>query len=329
MPDTTKFKILSTLGPKSLTAEFISTAAETGQCHFRLNASHMSLRDIAEYHSFVRNILKNEPADFTLDLPGNKLRIGEFRNSILLRQGEEIILFEGETSNDKTIPIPVDGFIDQIEIGDQLVLQDGTIELAVREKEFERLTASVLTGGILRTRAGLMVRNRPMSSFASRRDFKSQIELCRRLGIENIALSYVFQANEICELRKYCQSIHYKTHIIAKIEYEPVLKEVGAVIQEADGVWYCRGDMGTFLGAFELADLQEKIIELSTEKRRPAFIAGQVFHHLTFHAQPTRSEIIHFAQLIRNGVSGIVLSDETAIGTDPVNALQQVNHLLG
>lgn len=328
MQNNSSFKLISTLGPASLNADFLNKALEISQCFFRLNISHLTSTQFRHYHNYVKNHFQEKPVTFYADLPGNKLRIGELSAHLHLKTGEQTVIIEAEISTEKEIPVPLKNISKYLSKNDRVVLQDGLVELIVTGKEKSRLTVTVTKGGTVRSRAGFVIQDKSLHEFRKTGNTFSYFETLKELAVEAVALSYVSHIKDIRNLKNFCNSIDYRPEIIAKIEYPGVLECLEEVIREADSSWYCRGDLGTFLTARQLSSWQDEFINLSNKNKKPAIIAGQVFHHLTFHENPTRSEVVHFIQLIKEGVSGIVLSDETAVGNHPVNALEQLNNLL-
>ncbi len=288
----------------------------------------MNSGDLEEYIHYVTTGIRDQEVSFYLDLPGSKLRIGKFNAEMSLGKDEIKNLIPADDSDGNEIPIPSENFFRFIIEGDELLLQDGSIRLSVIKAETSRLITKVNAGGILRSRAGILIKDRIYPFQKQMEHFNIYLELAAAYQIGFLALSYVSSARDLQDLRSHCRNLSYQPALIAKIEFPSALNDLGAIIDASDGLWYCRGDLGTFISPKELADWQDKIIELSLFKKKPVIIAGQVFQYMVTHPQPSRSEVVHFYHMLKQHVSGIVLSDETTLGDFPLETIQQVFSLL-
>jgi pyruvate kinase len=321
-------KIISTLGPASLNSEFLTTTAKYGQTHFRMNASHLKIDQISEYLNFVNQQLQNVKIDSYLDLPGKKMRIGHLINDYPLQSGNKISFVRSENPDHKNIAVPHKIFFQQVKVHDLIYLQDAQIQLKVVETTPDCIKTRVIQGGNLRSHAGIIIHQTLKALKEYLPEQLEYIQRAKELNIDYLALSYITQENDISELRQSCEQISYFPKIIAKIEHPDALNHLETICEKADEIWYCRGDLGSFISPWELMEWQTKIIQIVIDVEKPIFVAGQVFQYLTDHASPSRSEVIHFMQLIRQGIHGIVLSDETAIGKNSTQAAEAVYSLL-
>ncbi|MEJ2633736.1 MAG: pyruvate kinase [Calditrichia bacterium] len=323
-----EFKIISTLGPKSLTDAFIKKCDDIRQLHFRLNGSHLSAEEINYFVKFVKGKLPGRTIDFYLDLQGNKLRIGDLPKTLILAPMQMVELRSGEKAEFPQIPLPVPQIFENAESGDVLLLQDATVKLEIINAEPEKITARVLEGRELRSHCGISLRTKAIPGGADDAKKHRQISVAKQLQISHLAMSYVFDAGEINKLRNECSNMDYHPVIIAKIEHPRALTNPVEICRASDEIWFCRGDLGSFIPLRELGYWQQKTVQIAKNLGKAVVIAGQVFHHLTAHSQPTRSEVVHFYDIQKQGASGIVLSDETAIGIDPVNVIKSIHPLL-
>jgi len=325
---TKKFKIISTLGPSSLNQNFLHTIKKYQQPHFRLNYSHLGIQQLSKYLNFVEKFYKNNQPTYYLDLPGKKMRIGQLTEPCPLENNQEVDLIPGEKSEHNHIPIPSKKFFNLIKINDLILLQDGLIKLQIISLSQEQLKAKVIQGGILRSLAGVNVHQKPGFSDEDPSLIIPILKVAQKSNIDYLALSYVTSPSDINDLRQSCAKLSYHPKIIAKIEHPLALDNLNNICNQSDEIWYCRGDLGIFISPWELAKWQDKTIKISIEHKKPALIAGQVFQYLTEHTFPTRTEMVHFMKLLDGGASGIVLSDETAIGRHSEKAAEAVFSLL-
>jgi len=325
---TQNLKIISTLGPSSLNPKFIKMVNTYQQSHFRLNFSHLSIKQLVRYLNFVEKHPSKIPPIYYLDLPGKKIRIGGLKNPILLKNEAEVEFIPGDLSEHEQISLPSETFFKVIEANDVVLLQDGSIKMKVISTSRSQCRAKVIRGGKLRSKAGVRVENKNLKSDDGSGPSFRMLKMAEKRKINYLALSYVTVPSEITDLQKTCADLSYFPKIIAKIEHPLALDHLEAISETADEIWYCRGDLGTFISPAELSRWQDQTIKIAKKHRKPIIIAGQVFQYLTDHSTPTRTEVVHFMKLIEAGVNGIVLSDETAIGKNSEKAAEAVFSLL-
>jgi pyruvate kinase len=327
-PPFVNVKIVSTLGPASLNLDFLHKTAQYRQLYFRLNASHLTPGQISEYQNFISQGLSNNPAEYYLDLPGKKMRIDKLAHDLHLREDEKINIVKSNTLDSNTIILKHDVFFRQIEPDDMILLQDAQIQLKVIGISKNVVETRIVQGGILRSRAGIMIQNKTSTLQDHLPDQLDYLQIAKNLDFKYLALSFITSDDDLIQLRKSCTQLAYFPKIIAKIEHSAALQNLNSILREADEIWYCRGDLGSFVSPWDLLEWQGKTIQESRLLEKPVYIAGQVFQYLTEHPYPTRTEVIHFLQLIQEGVQGIVLSDETAIGKNSIRAVEAIFSLL-
>lgn len=323
------FKIISTLGPGSRTASFMNICRETHQSHFRLNGSHLNPKQIREYAEFLRGHSTREETHIYLDLQGSKLRIGQIDGGHRqLSAGAKIVAKATDRSPGDYIPIPHPEIFNTVLPGDILVFQDGAVKMRLEKVGKTAMHLQIIAGNHLRSGCGIHIQDKPLFPGSLPTKQKQQIAVAAQNDFSHLALSYVRSPEEIHQLRDYCQTLGYTPGLVAKIEHPDALPHLEAISEAADVVWFCRGDLGALTPLARLGYWQDVSIDVARRKNIPIYIAGQVFHHLTAHPQPTRSEVVHFYHLRQQGVSGIVLSDETAIGQNPGQAVQIITSML-
>lgn len=328
MASTDSFKIISTLGNSSLHREFLKYCEKISQLNFRLNGSHLSTSEIQKYTETIQQVVPITKTEIYLDLQGYKSRIGQLRKELKLVVGDFIRLTLSEHASSGDIPITDPDLIRNVEKGEYIFLQDATIQLQVESMESDGIQARIIRGGQLRSKAGIYFPAKESNPQKATPMQIAQIQQAHSSEIHNLALSYVKYPAELQDLKNICQQFGYYPRLIAKIEHPASLQHLAALATQADEIWFCRGDLGMFIPLKELSYWQSVTINTAKEAGKPILIAGQVFHHLTEHSQPTRSEVVHFSMIREQGIAGIVLSDETAIGVNPIGALSEIIDLL-
>lgn len=323
-----KFKIISTIGPACLNRKFLRCCTDRKQTYFRINAAFLSPEEAKDYLKLIFNYTDVGKTEIYLDLPGAKPRIGKLEKNLDLRTTSEVSIISTEEISGNRIPIPNRSCFDVAQVGDYLLLQDGTIKLKITQTDSRQMKAKVINGGVLRNRAGYRLENKPIPTEFDYNALQHWIDFAMAYSIKNIALSYIEGRENIVKFNEICKQKNFTPRVTAKIERREALHSLQAICQIADEIWYCRGDLGINIKLRKLGYWQEVTIKTCKRFKIPIIIAGQVFYHLTYHASPTRSEVVHLYQIQEQGANGIVLSDETVRGYDPLSTIEQVFSLL-
>ncbi|MCD6080754.1 MAG: pyruvate kinase [Candidatus Omnitrophica bacterium] len=319
-------KIIATIGPASDNEAVIRKFLELNVDVLRINFSHGSRKEHLDIVNLIRKIanqIKFQPA-ILLDLPGPKIRVGELPQGFVeLKSGEKVCLCsDQEKCSRDDIPVDVKDFEKIVKSQERILLVDGRIELRVLEVKNERVIAEVKRGGILQSRQGI---NLPDSKLPfpplTERD-KDGIELAFAEDIDWLALSFVRMEEDLIELRDLVATRGEHMGVIAKIERPEAIRNIDRIIQSADAVMVARGDLGVEMGVEEVPVLQKKIISLCHLNARPSIVATQMLESMVENPFPTRAEVSDIANAIYDGADCVMLSDETAIGKYPVQAVE-------
>lgn len=313
-----KFEIIVTLGPS--VEEIINDLLEAGATSFRLNCSHISLEQLTRWMVKVDEAFnrRGDTVTLWLDLQGAKLRIGKLQQMLFIHS-DELVTFANQYSQvDKKIPLPHPRLFKSISIGDEISLDDGRINGLVVDFDDESFVVKITTGGELSSHKGFHKAgyDREIEALFAR-DI-TFIEQTRAFNYIGYALSYIQTAREV-QLFKEHTSDHPLTAKIERLKSFDNLREIADI---ADSLWLCRGDLGVDINLYDLFHYEKEFIKHLELTRKPLLIAGQVFENMVTHSYPSRSEIAHFGYLVENGFSGVVLSDETAVGGYPVKVVE-------
>jgi pyruvate kinase len=309
-------RIIATLGPASF--DLAAPLATAGATALRLNASHMTPDELEDVLQHVRTALPRLPV--VVDLQGAKMRLGEFEERTV-RSGERLRFARDPEAWD-TLPLPHPELFRAIAVGETLSCDDDRLRFVVWEAGEDVLEAECLTGGVLRPRKGINLVEHPVALDDLTPPDVQHVERAARYPPVSFACSFMRDGSEAGWIRSRTDGCP----VIGKVERRAALKRLSSIAAQVDELWICRGDLGSQLGAVELArwigDFGPAQLPV------PVLMAGQVLEHLTSHPEPTRSEVCHLYDLVQRGYAGIVLSDETAIGADPVGAVSKVRALL-
>ncbi len=305
-------------------------AAGTGS--FRLNSSHLTVEEVEEWLS--RLAAEFGPAQMptiVIDLQGSKWRLG-LLSECHLEAGESVslVLQDADSAanvpSPHTLPVPHPDFFVAAERSSGIVrINDGRVHLAIDSVSESRMEARVLQGGPLGARKGVSLSD---SSYRREGLQDQDAELVRRLPHMSwicYAFSYVRDATELRALTADLTGTADGTglRVIAKVERPEALQGLDDLAGTAEALWVCRGDLGAEVGMAAMAQaVHDVAIRLSSHGPldAPVLLAGQVLEHMTAHPAPTRAEVCHLYDILKAGFSGVVLSDETAIGKYPVEA---------
>jgi pyruvate kinase len=307
-------QLVATLGPASLGC--VADLASAGATAFRLNASHLDLDELSAAISSIRQSCPDAPV--IIDLQGAKMRIALSAPRDVA--SGDFVTFSGDGASDVRVPHP-ELFV-QARVGDTLSVDDGRVRFEVVRIGRGVMEARAIDGGRLLPNKGLNVEQHPVRL---ERLTDRDLAVCRlaaREAIPALAFSFVIDGVEADWVR----AVAPASLVIAKIERAEAVSNLGTIASRADAVWICRGDLGAQLGSGALARFVASVVPARLPV--PVLMAGQVLEHLTSHPEPTRSEVCHLFDLVARGYAGIVLSDETAIGSDPVQAVATAAGLL-
>jgi pyruvate kinase len=314
------YEIIATLGPSSDTTEDWASMLAAGVTGFRLNTSHLSLPQLNGWLDRLTPFLsKLEPRPaLVLDLQGSEWRLGEF-SPFKLIDGQRVELIQAAASKRRNVlPVPhPDFFKAAFESSDEVVLNDGRILLKVETGGQSSVNARIVIGGEISSHKGITFRSTRFRQESLSEKDRAIIEQTGSLGICRYAISYVKDA---AEMAKYRKLLSPSTYLIAKLERDTAIDEAKEITHHADELWMCRSDLGAELGIKAMA---EKVYWFSAEIRNysvPVLMAGQVLEHMTRQPFPTRSEVCYLYDTLARGYRGFVLSDETAVGRNPLEA---------
>ena len=308
--------LVATIGPAS--SELASALATAGVTTFRLNASHLTPSSLTEA---IRRLSADAPGiPIVVDLQGAKMRIGEVAPRVVAtRESVRLALAPSEAGD---VPVPHPEFFSQAVVGDTLSLDDGRLRLAVLRVGDGRVEAEALNEARLLPRKGLNVEQHPVRLHGLTRVDREICETAAALGVTRFAFSFILDGEEAAWVR----AVAPGCRVVGKIERLEGAERIGVIARATDEVWVCRGDLGAQLGPVALGRFVSSLDPRALDA--PVLMAGQVFEHLTHHPDPTRSELCHLFDLVQRGYAGIVLSDETAIGCAPVQAVTVAARLL-
>jgi pyruvate kinase len=334
-------QIHATLGPASSQYTLLEDLVTAGTDVFRVNLSHY---DAARLPGLIQKIRRagqavGRPITVGADLRGRKLRLGTFPGeSVYLRAGQSFTLVpvgpssEGPgTVKEATVNYPA--LPRTAKPGISILLDDGALRLRVERVEMGRVQCTVEVGGPLPQRSGVNLPGHAISSPAlTTKDLKDLDTLAHLgptpAGVDLVYLSYVETEDDVSLLRQELAARELNLPVVAKIERAAALARLYSITAQADSICLARGDLGVEIPLPELPYAQREALVAAQRSGKPFLLAGEVLYSLTERQIPFRGELTDVIVAVEQGVSGFILSDETAVGVNPVNAVQTLRRLI-
>jgi pyruvate kinase len=314
------YQIVATLGPSSDTDTTWRGMLAAGVTAFRLNTSHLSLPELYAWVDRLGASLAGlDPRPpLVLDLQGSKWRLGHFP-ACELTPGQRITLVcAASADRPDVLPVPHPDFFRAASVSSgEIVLNDAKLRFRLESQGTDALYASVTSGGPIIPRKGITFTASTYRQESLNDLDRAILQDTQWLPGIRYALSYVRDA---AEMANYRAQIGRSAYLIAKLERQPAVHEAMVIAASSDELWLCRGDLGAELGAKAMAAAVFHFSEGVSAMPVPVLLAGQIFEHLAEHPTPTRSEVCAVYAALMQGYAGVVLSDETAIGRDPVES---------
>jgi pyruvate kinase len=326
-------KIVCTLGPASSSPERIGELIEAGMNVARLNFSHGSHEDHARMLQVVRSEAdkRGRAIAALLDLQGPKIRVGKFeKGQIDLKPGAELTITTDTSviGDDKRVSTTYSQLPMDVRPGDQILLDDGYLSLAVTEINDRDVKTIVVAGGTLKNNKGINLPGVEVSAPALSEKDRHDIGFALRYGVDYVALSFVRRPEDVLEAKRLLTVDQVSIPVIAKIEKPQALERLGAIIDAADGVMVARGDLGVELGPEKVPLWQKRIIEETNKRGKIVITATQMLESMITQPRPTRAEASDVANAVLDGTDAVMLSGETASGMHPIEAVRTMARIV-
>ncbi len=311
------FRVIVSVGPALLgSPEKLRSIDALGSCIYRINGSHIDVDTLPHIVRGLRGVLSS-PA-IMLDLPGNKVRTAGLSEPLRLARGETFELYPFQ--------INYQNFYRHLSTGDIILANDSTLTLEVSDIRDSVIAIRSRSDGILSNNKGLHVRGMYQGlPFLFQKDRELIRSACEQ-KLAYLSLSYVRTGQDIKEVKALLSGAAVGTApgLFAKIETAAAVENLGYIFQEVDNVNVDRGDLSADIGILKLAAVQERIVDAARRAGKNVFLATQVLKNMEHQSIPLIAEVIDLHRTIKAGVSGIQLSEETAVGKYPVECVQLV-----
>jgi pyruvate kinase len=327
--DGRRTKIIATVGPASWDETVLVQLIEAGADVFRLNFSHADRDRHAETIESIRRASDRLGRDVAVlgDLPGQKLRIGELRDDVAeLETGMHVKLTPEDVEGDaETIPVDWPG-LSSLREDEEVYLADGAIRLRVRDPEANGVDCEVEVGGTLSSHKGMNVPGATAQATAD--GDLGWVEFAVEHGIDLLAVSFVSTAADLDPVAERVRSLDSDIPLIAKIEKRQAAENAEEIVEAATGgIMVARGDLGIELPLAEVPLVQKRLIRAAGKRSKPAITATQMLASMVTERRPTRAEVTDVANAIFDGTDAVMLSEETAVGGNPVEAVRVMDRI--
>lgn len=314
-------KVVATIGPATRDRDQLLALIGAGVDVVRLNFAHGTHDDHREVMKWVREIADelHKPVAVLADLAGPKIRIGELGEPRQLVEDATVVIApEGETREGE-LPTTFPQLAQDVKPGDRLLLDDGMLELRCDEVTQPRLRCTVVRGGKLTSHKGINLPGIKVSSPALTEKDVADLEVALEIGVDYVGLSFVQRPEDIDDLRA---RLPDGVLIVAKIEKDVALGNLEEILTRTDAVMVARGDLGVELPFEQVPIAQKRIIQYANLYARPVITATQMLESMISSPRPTRAEASDVANALFDGTDAVMLSGETAVGKNPVLAVE-------
>jgi len=320
-------KIVATIGPATSSPEMLKAIIEAGATTLRLNFSHGTHADHQRSIRLIRQTAfeLNRPVAILQDLQGPKIRLGRFETgSIILAKGDRFTLTNRLIEGTQQIScVTYDYLADEVPVGSNILLDDGKVEMVVEEINHEKgdLHCRVTVPGKLSNNKGVNFPGVYLSIKAMTDKDREDLMFGLDQGVDWVALSFVRNPQDIIEIKELISSTGKNVPVVAKIEKHEAIEQMEAILSLCDGVMVARGDLGVELPAEDVPVLQKRLIATANRLGIPIITATQMLDSMVSNPRPTRAEVSDVANAILDGTDAVMLSNETAVGSFPVEAV--------
>ena len=318
-------KIIATLGPATDSPEMIEKLILAGMNVARINMSHASAetaRTIAERVRAASTKLDRR-VGVLMDLQGPAIRTGDVPTALNLKPGDRIGLTVrgAKSEEERSVDVNYDHLVDDISIGDVVIVDNGNIQLKVLEKRRNQLTCEVLTQGVLGSRRHINLPGvRVKLPGLTDKDI-ADIEAGIAIGVDFIAMSFCREAEDVLKLKAILDYRKAPQKVVAKLEDQEGIRNLNEIIKAADAIMVARGDLGIECPYEELPIIQRRIVKNCIIHGKPVIVATHMLESMIENPSPTRAEITDVSNAVFEEADAIMLSGETSVGKYPTECI--------
>ena len=325
-------KIVATVGPASSGVDKLAELIRAGVSVFRINTAHGTPQEREQRLRDIRAAAEKtkRPVGVLVDLAGPKIRLGELHTDpTVCEVGETFRFVRGTKSSapdELTASYPT--LVSELAVGDNVMLADGTVSMAVIGKSADEVRCKVTGAGTIRSRQGINLPGAKLSVTSLTEADMTNAVWAAKSEVDFVSLSFVRKPVDVLLLKELLRSHHCSAAVIAKIEKPEALTQLREIVAAADGVMVARGDLGVEIDVAEIAVVQKRIVRECQHQGKPVIVATQMLDSMHHSRRPTRAEATDVANAILDGADACMLSGETAIGEFPIESVETMNRIM-
>ncbi|MET9801252.1 pyruvate kinase [Streptomyces sp. NPDC006368] len=325
-------KIVCTLGPAVDSYEQLKALIEAGMNVARFNMSHGSHAEHEERYHRVRQAAEDtgRAVGVLADLQGPKIRLETFAEGpVELVRGDEFTITTEDVPGDKSIcGTTYKGLPGDVSKGDQILINDGNVELRVIEVDGRRVRTIVVEGGVISDHKGINLPGTAVNVPALSEKDVEDLRFALRMGCDLVALSFVRDANDVKDVHKVMDEVGRRVPVIAKVEKPQAVENMQDVVMAFDGVMVARGDLAVEYPLEKVPMVQKRLIELCRRNAKPVIVATQMMESMITNSRPTRAEASDVANAILDGADAVMLSAESSVGAYPIETVKTMSKIV-
>ncbi|HEY5652854.1 MAG TPA: pyruvate kinase [Pontiella sp.] len=317
-------KITCTISDRRCDPEFLQKLIDEGMNVARLNTAHIETTDADRVVANIRQV-SDDRIGILVDTKGPEVRTLDIKEDISITAGD-LLQISGKEQPEKGFKVNYPDFVNDVQIGDDILIDDGETKLTVTDKNENFLTVQAGNTGVIKNRKSVNVPGRELVNLAALTEKDERfVRWAAQNDIDFIAHSFVRNRADVESIQKILDEYNSPIQIIAKIENREGVDNLEEILDVAYGVMVARGDLGIEIPAQEVPIIQKRIIQQCRARLKPVITATQMLHTMIENPRPTRAEVSDVANAIYDGTDSIMLSGETAYGDYPVEAVRMMN----
>ena len=325
-----KTKIVATIGPACEAQDKLVAMIKAGMNVARLNLSHGKYEEHKQRIQQLREAAKQADTRIAImiDTRGIEIRTGTLKDGpVDLQPGNIFTLYTRDHAGDADgVSITYRKLAEEVSAGTPILIDDGAIELEVRETANGEIRCVVIHGGRLSNSKSVNLPDTRLALSAvspeNREDIVRELGFAAENDVDYIAASFIQAADDVYKMREILVEKNVNIPIIAKIENKAGVTNLDEIVAAADGIMVARGDMGVELPLADVPATQKNIIRTTVSNGKPVITATQMLASMEHNPKPTRAEASDVANAILDGTSAVMLSGETAVGNFPIEAVR-------
>ena len=320
-----KTKIIVTIGPSSNDEETLSRLISDGMDCARLNFSHGTHEQHAAVIERIRRLSweHNRTVGILQDLGGIKLRLGQLEEAHPVNLGDEVVITaDNESREPGVLPFPQPGVLRNLQVGNFVYIADGSVRLEVTEVTPTRVYCRALSSGVVSSYKGVNLPGVPIDQPVFTEKDREDLLFGVEQQVDWVAVSFVRTADDIHFARRHLNAAGSKALVMAKLERGEGIDNIDSILPEVDSVMVARGDLGVEIPMERVPRVQRHIVDKANAAGKGVVIATQMLLSMVISPTPTRAEVSDVSNAVLEGADAILLSDETAVGQYPGEALR-------